>query len=89
MKIKFENTFKKDLIKISDQKVKQKIKEIILNIQNVQFIYDIKNLKKLSNQKTFYRIRIQNYRIGIEIITHTIFFVRILPRKDIYKYFPK
>jgi len=38
---------------------------------------------------TAYRIRIQNYRVGIFQEGETVEFARILPRKDIYKYFPK
>jgi len=37
-----------------------------------------------SNQ---WRIKIGDYRIGVEIKKDTVIFVRILHRKDIYKYF--
>jgi mRNA interferase RelE/StbE len=37
---------------------------------------------------SFYRIRLADYRIGIEIINDEIIFARFLHRKDVYKYFP-
>ncbi|WP_202807006.1 type II toxin-antitoxin system RelE family toxin [Planktothrix agardhii] len=46
------------------------------------------HLKKLQGYDTFYRIRLGNYRIGIELNEDTIIFTRFLHRKDIYKFFP-
>ncbi|MGA9351150.1 MAG: type II toxin-antitoxin system RelE/ParE family toxin [Anaerolineae bacterium] len=37
---------------------------------------------------TFYRIRLGDYRIGIEVLEDKVILVRILHRKDIYRYFP-
>jgi mRNA interferase RelE/StbE len=36
----------------------------------------------------FYRIRLGEYRIGIELVDDEIIFTRFLHRKDVYKYFP-
>ncbi len=36
----------------------------------------------------YYRIRVGDYRIGVEVVGDEILFVRILHRKDIYRYFP-
>jgi mRNA interferase RelE/StbE len=49
---------------------------------------EIPHLKKLQGFKSVYRIRIGDYRIGIFIDGNTVQFVRVLNRKDIYKYFP-
>jgi len=89
MEIRYEKSFEKDLYKISDNEIKKKVKEFIKYIKNIDKISEIRNLKKLKGYKTYYRLRLRNYRIGIEIIENTVYFVRILHRKDIYKYFPK
>ena len=88
MEIRYEESFAKDLLKIVDNKIKKKIIQVIDNIKRANKPQDIANLKKLENYKTYYRIRIGNYRIGIEIIKDKIIFTRILQRKDIYKFFP-
>ena len=88
MDIKYEESFEKDLLKIVDNKIKKKIIRVIANIKQANKPQDIANLKKLENYKTYYRIRIGNYRVGIEIIKDKLIFTRILPRKDIYKFFP-
>ena len=88
MEIRFEGSFEKDLLKIADKKIKKKLIQIIDTIKIAARPQDIANLKKLENYKTFYRIRAGDYRIGIEIIKNTVIITRILPRKDIYKFFP-
>ncbi len=88
MKVKFESTFQKDLTKINDKKILQKLKSIILNCKEAEGVNEIENLKKLQGYKTFYRLRIGDYRVGIEINKDTIIFTRFLHRKDIYKFFP-
>ena len=88
MKILYETSFKKDLKKISETKIKTKLKELLINIKNSKSLSSIPKLKKIQGYKSFYRIRLENYRIGIEVVANTIYFVRILLRKDIYKFFP-
>ena len=88
MKLLFEESFLKDLKKINDRALRHKIFEIIKHLKTSNTISEIRNIKKLHNKKNYFRIRLGNYRIGLEIIGDTIIFVRILHRKDIYKYFP-
>lgn len=88
MNIKFESRFEKDLKKIKDKKVLSQLKQIIIQCKSVENILEINHLKKLQSYDKFYRIRLGNYRIGIEISDNTIIFTRFLHRKDIYKFFP-
>ena len=88
MKLLFEESFLKDLKKINDRALRHKVFEIIKHLKTINTISEIRNIKKLHNKKNYFRIRLGNYRIGLEIIGDTIIFVRILHRKDIYKYFP-
>jgi mRNA interferase RelE/StbE len=88
MNIKFESRFAKDLKAIKDPKILSKLKSIIINCQEAENLTTINNLKKLQGYETFYPIRLNDYRIGIEIIDNAIIFTRFLHRKDIYKFFP-
>ncbi|RKY93503.1 MAG: hypothetical protein DRQ01_04625 [Ignavibacteriae bacterium] len=49
---------------------------------------DISNLKKIQGTKDYYRIRMGNHRLGMIIKKGEVELIRILHRKDIYKYFP-
>jgi len=88
MKIKFESKFEKDLRNIKDKKLLSKIKEVILECKAVQTLNEVTNIKKMQGYQTFYRLKIGDYRVGIEIINDELIFVRFLHRKDIYKFFP-
>ena len=88
MNIKFESRFEKDIRKIKDKKILLKLKENILKCKAVKDLSEINQVKKLQGYESFYRIRLGDYRIGIEFINDELIFTRFLHRKDIYKFFP-
>jgi mRNA interferase RelE/StbE len=89
MKVEFDKSFDKSLEKIRDKSLFPKIERIINNLEKAKSIADIPNLKKLSGFKDYYRIRIGDYRLGIEKINNTTLrLIIIANRKDIYKLFP-
>lgn len=61
---------------------------VIDNVLSARKISDIKNIKKLSGYKIYYRIRVGKYRAGIKIENDTVIFAVFDYRKDIYKKFP-
>ncbi len=89
MKCDFTKSFLKDLkAHKHDKDFLHRVKEIIHSAEEAASISEIKSQKKLKGEKTFYRIRSGRYRVGINIENDIIAFVRALPRKDIYRYFP-
>ena len=89
MDVVFDKSFSKSLDKIKSKTVKRKIKEIIVELENVNSINEIRNLKKMTGYKLFYRIRLGDYRIGIELENNNILrLIVIAHRKDIYRIFP-
>lgn len=89
MIIYIDRSFEKDTDRIRDKYLLSKIADCIEQIENAENIQAIKNIKKLQGTDKYYRIKLGDYRIGIQITNNTIEFIRCLPRKDIYKYFPK
>ncbi len=88
MEIRFEASFEKDLKKVRDKKLLKRVRDVIEEIKLAKGLKDITDLKKLKGYETFYRIRLGDYRIGIDIIENKVIFTRFLHRKEIYKYFP-
>lgn len=88
MKTAFRKSFLKDIQKTTNTKLKKSIREVIQHVENANDLSSIKNLKKLSGYKTYYRIRLGDFRIGLEISNNTVTFVTFDNRKDIYKKFP-
>jgi len=88
VKIHYESKFAKDLRSIRDTKLLAKIKEMIDECKLADSLTELKNVKKLQGYESYYRIRIGDYRVGIEVINEELIFTRLLHRKDVYKYFP-
>ncbi len=93
MKTIFKKSFAGDLKKRkNDSDFTQRVKEVIQEVEKAENILDIPDLKKLTNENIYYRIRTGNFRIGIKIISveseTMVIFVRALHRKDIYRKFP-
>ena len=89
MRTNFKKSFTKDLKSYSkDRTLLSRIEETILQVESSDTIINIKNLKKLKAEGSYYRIKIGNYRLGLVIENETVTFVRLLHRKDIYRYFP-
>jgi len=89
MKVKIDKSFQKDIRRIKDQAVLNKVAQFIINSQQAQSLSQIKSIKRLRGTSNHYRIKIGDYRLGLIISESTIEFIRCLHRKDIYKFFPK
>ncbi len=85
MNIEFRKSFEKDLVKILDADLFQRIQEAIEQVENAEKLNEVSNIKKLKGDGDYYRIRLGDYRIGIKFNDGIVSFVRILHRKEIYR----
>ncbi|WP_216351155.1 type II toxin-antitoxin system RelE/ParE family toxin [Leptolyngbya sp. 'hensonii'] len=74
--------------KIKDAELLQRIQVIIEEVENLDSLADLSNVKKLKAQGDYYRIRVGDYRVGLTVNESTVSFVRVLHQKEIYRYFP-
>jgi mRNA interferase RelE/StbE len=88
MEILFERSFERDLKKIRDKRLLRQVRNVIHQVETAAGLNELTNIKKLQSFESYYRIRIGEYRIGIELSQGKVIFVRLLARKDIYRYFP-
>ena len=88
MKVIFEASFARDLKRIREKPILERVEQAIVGVKNADTLQDIPSINKLSGHDTYYRIRVGDFRIGLEVVGDEILFVRILHRKDIYRYFP-
>ena len=88
MRVEFKKPFLKDLKKLKDKQLKELIFDCIVQVEAVQHLGQIRNLKKLTGYDDYFRIRIGDYRIGLKIENEIVYFVIFEHRKDIYKEFP-
>ncbi len=90
MNLKITKKFYKDLWKIKNIKVIEQIEKIIIDFDSLDFVDLVWNykIKKIVWYKKFYRLRMWDYRLWFSLDNNEIIFMRILHRKEIYKYFP-
>jgi mRNA interferase RelE/StbE len=65
MNIEVRKSFEKDIEKITDKKTAIQINEILENLENCISLTQIHNLKKMKTKGNYYRIRVDNYRLGL------------------------
>ena len=88
MEIEVTRKFQKQVADCNDQRVKSEIRKIIELAENAKSVSEIRNLKKLKGHKNFFRIRLGDYRIGIQAIETKVIFAAFDRRSNIYKNFP-
>lgn len=88
MKTAFRESFARDLKGVREKKLLQRVKESIEAVERADSLNALPNLKKLKGAKSYFRLKLGDYRIGLALENDTVVFVRFLDRKDIYKYFP-
>ncbi|HEU0015657.1 MAG TPA: type II toxin-antitoxin system RelE/ParE family toxin [Longimicrobium sp.] len=88
MKSSFTSSFLRDVRKLPDEAVREQVRRAILEVEAAPDLRSVPHVKKLSGNGPYYRIRIGDYRIGMSLHDDVVTFVRVLPRRDIYRYFP-
>lgn len=88
MKVTFRSSFHRDLKKVKDEDMLQKVKECICKVDEASGLDEISHIKKLSGSSGYYRIKVSDYRIGIFVSGDEIEFVRCLHRREVYRFFP-
>jgi len=84
----FRKSLARDLKSIHDQGLLDRIRSVIEEAEGAPRLQEINNLEKISGTASYFRIRVGEYRIEIALEGDTIEFVRCLPRREIYRYFP-
>lgn len=88
MNTSFRKSFVKDVKKIKDQSLRDRIREAIERVESADQLQEIAGLRKLGGTDDCYRLRIGEHRIGLLVRGDEVTFVRCLHRRDLYRYFP-
>jgi len=92
MKIIVKKSFDRDIDKLRSKELRLSLDTKISQIEKAKSIANITGVKLLKGYTTHYRIVVKtailSYRIGVVIRGETVYLVRFLPRKIVYKQFP-
>ena len=88
MEIFYTKKFLKELSKLPKSS-REKIEIFSFDTLPISSSIDsIPNIKKLQGYENYYRIRFGDYRLGISYINNEITLMRVIHRKEIYRFFP-
>ncbi len=82
------NSYLKAIKKIKNSNLILNLQNTIDNVEKADSTDKILNLKKLAGFTNCYRIKVENYRIGLIINNNVATLVQFQHRKDIYNKFP-
>jgi mRNA interferase RelE/StbE len=85
---RFKESFAKDLRRLREQTILRRIRDAIEVVERAGSLAEVSQIKKLSGAGSYYRIRVGEYRIGLIVEGEAVVFVRVLHRREIYRYFP-
>ena len=88
MRTAFRKSFLRDVKKLKDPAVRDRVRAVIEAVEAAGSLSDLPDLRKMSGASGYYRVRVGGYRIGLAVAGEEVEFVRVLDRKDIYRYFP-
>lgn len=88
MEVIYLESLDKDLKKIRDKKLLKSLSIVFINLEEIDDLFKISSVKKMSGHPEAYRIRIGDYRLGFYYSDNKIEIARFLKRNDIYKIFP-
>lgn len=88
MRVEFRKTFKQDLRDIKDRKFLDRIRAAIEEVESANSLIEVRNVKAIQGHENYYRIRVGDFRLGLYLDNGVVAFVRVLHRKEMYRYFP-
>ena len=88
MNVIYTKTITKDVRKIKDKKLVDKLTAIIQQLKTTSSLEEVQQLKKLKGHPAAYRIRVGDYRLGFYYEENTVILARMVKRSVIYKLFP-
>ncbi len=89
MEVEYRTSFLRDLKKLKRQAVYGRVFELAFTTLNQAVeLKDIRGVKPMKGYPNRYRIRVGDYRVGIEVHSDNIEVMRTLHRREFYRYFP-
>ncbi len=89
MEVQYRRAFLRDLKKLKGQPVYDKVFDLAFTtLPAADGLRDITSVKAMRGYVNRFRIRIGPYRVGIEVHGDNVEVMRVLHRREFYRYFP-
>lgn len=88
MHVEYTKRFLKDLASLPLH-VRIEIEKFVFEvIPDASDFYAIKKFESMRGYPNYFKARFGDYRIGVMYQNHVLIFMRVLHRKEIYRFFP-
>ncbi len=88
MRVKYPKKFLKPLALVPSTIRPQIEKLVFEELPGLTSLTEQGHLEKMKGYTGFYKIRLGNYRVGLQLDDQVLIVQTVMHRKDIYKYFP-
>ena len=88
MRLDIRPSFNRDLGRIRDRDVRQRLTRKIEEIESASNLTQITNLVKMEGYDYHYRMRLGDYRLGVAVEGDMVILQRFGHRRDFYRGFP-
>ena len=89
MEVRYRESFLRDLKKLKKHIIYDKVFTLAFRtLPDADELRAVPGVKAMTGHPHRYRIRIASYRVGIEVDEGVVEMVRVLDRRDFYRYFP-
>jgi mRNA interferase RelE/StbE len=87
--VQYRQLFLKDLKKLKKTDVYDRFYEFAFTtLPEVETLTDFPNIKAMVGYPGYYRFRLGDYRMGFILTDDALILMRILHRREFYRYFP-
>ena len=88
MEIEYAPAFIRDLKRVRSPEVRTRAERTIQHMKAAPSVTAISGAARITGRDRYYRVRIGDYRLGFAAEGETAVLLRLLHRRDIYRYFP-
>lgn len=89
MEVRYRESFLRDLKKLKKYPLYDKIFTLAFQtLPDAEALTAVPGVKAMTGHPHRYRIRVGSHRVGIQVDGAVVEMVRVLDRRDFYRYFP-
>ena len=88
MRVRYRPRFDRELRRTRNAALRRRVESAIEDVKVASTISEIPGIERMRARGRFYRIRVGEYRIGVEVEDDVVILVRFGHRSDVYRSFP-
>ena len=88
MEIRYHPRFDRDTRRIRSRDLSSRLERTIAELKAASNIRAVSGVQPITGSGTYYRIRIGDYRLGLELASNTAVLLRFGHRREFYRGFP-